>query len=118
MFAHNITIENATQKISLRCNGQRVARTSRALKLHEPPLLPVYYIPRDDVDMTLLKGNTHKTVCPFKGEARYYDLQIGEDTYRNAAWTYDSPHEGVLEIKGFIAFYDSVAALEFDETDE
>ncbi len=108
MFAHNIAIHSAESRITLTCDETVVAQTARALKLHEPPLLPVYYIPRDDVNMNLLQPSPHKTTCPFKGEARYFHLVIGEQRYENAAWTYESPGDEIADIKDFIAFYDSV----------
>lgn len=112
MFAHNITIESADKEVTLRCNGEIIAQTGRALKLHEPPLLPVYYIPRDDVKMALLTPSSHKTTCPFKGDASYYNLAVGDETFENAAWSYESPKDEVAEIKDFIAFYDSIAEID------
>ena len=112
MFAQNLVIESADGTVTLRCNGETVAQTQRALILHEPPLLPVYYIPRDDVNMALLEPNRHKTTCPVKGEAHYYNLRIGDEIFENAAWSYESPHDDVAEIKDFIAFYDSVVDRE------
>lgn len=109
MFAHNITIHQVENEVTLRCGDHIIAKTERALKLHEPPLLPVYYVPRDDIEMSLLTPSTHKTSCPFKGEATYYNLEIENDFYDNAAWSYESPRDEVAEIKGFLAFYDSVA---------
>lgn len=114
MFAHNIVIEPAESKITLTCKGKMVAETQRALKLHEPPILPVYYVPRDDVNMALLESNTHKTTCPFKGEAHYYNLKIGDEVFENAAWTYETPLDDVAEIKDFLAFYDSIVEASKD----
>jgi len=108
MFARNIVIEEAGRRITLTCGDNVVAQSVRALRLHEPPLLPVYYIPRDDVNMALLEPSRHRTLCPFKGEARYFHLTIGDERFENAAWTYESPRDAVAEIKDFIAFYDSV----------
>lgn len=114
MFAHNISITAAEYEITLTCNGETVARTVRAIRLHEPPLLPVYYVPRDDANMALLTPTRHKTTCPFKGEASYFTLEAGGERFENAAWSYESPRDEVAEIKGFIAFYDSVVEISED----
>lgn len=114
MFAHNISVKSAESRVTLTCNGAVVAQTARALKLHEPPLLPVYYIPRDDVHMHLLEPSRHKSICPFKGEAGYFHLNIGGERYENAAWSYEAPKEEVADIKDFIAFYDSVVEISED----
>jgi len=108
MFAHNISIRPVGKTITLRVQDTIIVKTERALELREPPLVPVYYVPRDDVFMEHLQPSKHKTNCPFKGEASYYHVKIGEDIFENAAWCYDSPPDEVAEIKGFIAFYDSV----------
>jgi uncharacterized protein (DUF427 family) len=114
MFAHNIKIEPADYKITLTCNGETVAETERALRLHEPPLLPVYYIPRDDVNMSLITPSRHKTTCPVKGEASYFTLEAGGEKFENAVWCYNAPKDEVAEIMGFIAFSDSVVEIAED----
>ncbi len=114
MFAHNIAINAADYKITLSCNGKKIAESVRSLRLHEPPLLPVYYLPRDDVNMALLIPSRHKTTCPFKGEATYFTLEVDGERFENAAWSYESPNDEVAEIKDFIAFYDSVVEIAED----
>ncbi|MCB9990213.1 MAG: DUF427 domain-containing protein [Rhodospirillales bacterium] len=115
MFAHNISITPVDDKITLTCNGRKIAETQRALKLHEPPLMPVYYIPRDDIDMSLLRPSTHKTTCPHKGQAVYFDLSCGEETLENVGWSYESPKDDVADIKDFIAFFESVVTIEAED---
>ena len=44
------------------------------------------YVPLADVDMTVLKRSSHKTRCPFKGEASYYSIVTADG--KNAIWTY------------------------------
>jgi uncharacterized protein (DUF427 family) len=43
-----------------------VAESSRALRLEEKGYPPVYYLPRDDADMSLLVRTKHYTYCPYK----------------------------------------------------
>ena len=50
--------------------------------------------------MTLFARTAHTTRCPYKGEANYYSLKVGDRTAANAVWTYETPHGQVAAIKG------------------
>jgi uncharacterized protein (DUF427 family) len=45
------------------------------------------------------------TTCPWKGEASYYTLRVGDRVLENAAWTYHQPKEAAAEIADHVAFY-------------
>ena len=69
--AHPISIERNAKRVRVHFNGRVVADTRSALTLREASLRPVQYIPRQDVDMTVLEQTSHRTHCPFKGDAGY-----------------------------------------------
>jgi uncharacterized protein (DUF427 family) len=85
--------------------GRVVADTARALLLQEASYPPVAYVPRQDVDMSLLVHTAHKTHCPYKGDASYYLIRAGERVTENAIWSYEQPKTDVAEIAGYVAFY-------------
>jgi uncharacterized protein (DUF427 family) len=73
----------------------------------------VHYIPRGDVDMTLLARTDNETYCPYKGDASYFSITSGGERTVNAVWTYEAPYEAVASIKDHLAFYsDRVDAIE------
>ncbi len=73
----------------------------------------VHYIPRKDVDMSLLQRTDHRTYCPYKGDCAYYSIALGGQRSRNAVWSYEAPYDAVAEIKDHLAFYpDRVDAIE------
>ena len=72
--------------------------------LREASYPGVRYIPRADVDMTLLKMTDHRTRCPYKGEAFYFSLSAGGKTAENAIWTYETPYPYLSSIAGYLAF--------------
>lgn len=104
---HPITIEPNPKRVVVKFHGRIVADTTRALTLREATLPPVQYIPRADVDMTLLERTTHASYCPYKGDAAYYSLRAGEHQSQNAVWTYEAPYAAVAAIKELLAFYPS-----------
>ncbi len=102
---HPITIERNGHRIIVTVAGRVVADTRDALTLQEASYPPVYYIPRKDVDMTLLERTDHATYCPYKGDGAYYSIPLGGERSVNAVWTYEAPHAAVAAIKDHVAFY-------------
>jgi len=102
---HPITISAAEGTVRVTVAGRIVAESSNALLLEEKGYPPVYYIPRDDVDMSLLARTTHYTYCPYKGDCTYYSIPMGGAKSEFAVWTYEEPYEAVARIKEHLAFY-------------
>lgn len=110
---HPITIEPNPKRVVVRFNGQKIADSTRALALREAKYPPVFYIPRQDVEMSLLGRTDHQSHCPYKGDAAYYSVQVDGREALNAVWTYEKPYEAVAAIKDHLAFYtDRVDAVE------
>jgi uncharacterized protein (DUF427 family) len=52
-------------------------------------------------------------MCPYKGDASYYTIKVGDRVAENAIWSYESPYSAVAEIANHLAFYpDRVDAIE------
>jgi uncharacterized protein (DUF427 family) len=110
---HPITIEPAQTRVVVKAGGRVVADTRRALTLREASYPAVFYVPREDADMSLLARTEHTSWCPYKGQASYYSITPGGERAANAIWTYETPHEAVAAIKDHLAFYpDSVDSIE------
>jgi uncharacterized protein (DUF427 family) len=87
---HPITISPAVGKILVTIAGRIVAESTQALRLEEKGYPPVYYLPRNDADMSLLIRTTHYSYCPYKGDCTYYSIPIGESKSEYAVWTYEN----------------------------
>ncbi|NDL64494.1 DUF427 domain-containing protein [Acerihabitans arboris] len=110
---HPIAIEPNPARILVSVAGRTVADTDRSLTLREADYPPVHYIPRADVDMSLLQKTDHATYCPYKGDCAYYSITPGGPRSVNAVWSYESPYESVAAIKDYVAFYpDRVDGIE------
>ena len=110
---HPITIESNPNQVVVSLAGRTIARTRDALTLREAGYPAVHYIPRKDVDMTLLKRTDHATYCPYKGDCAYFSIPLGGARSTNAVWTYEAPFAAVTSIKDHLAFYsDRVDAIE------
>ena len=96
---HPITISPAEGTVRVTVAGRVVAESTRALRLEEKGYPPVYYLPRDDADMSLLVRTKHYTYCPYKGDCTYYSIPIGGSKSEYAVWTYEKPYEAVATLK-------------------
>ena len=110
---HPITIARNANRVVVKVAGRIVADTRDALILREASYAPVQYIPRKDVDMTLLAPTDHTTYCPYKGDCAYFSIPLGGERATNAVWSYEAPYAAVAVIKDHLAFYpDRVDAIE------
>ncbi|AZQ53257.1 DUF427 domain-containing protein [Burkholderia cenocepacia] len=115
---HPITIERHPLRIVVKAGGKTIADTREALTLREARYPAVIYIPRKDVDMTLLERTSHGTYCPYKGDCAYFSIPSAGERGINAVWTYEQPYESVASIREHLAFYpdriDSIDELPVD----
>jgi uncharacterized protein (DUF427 family) len=102
---HPIEVTPDASHIVIRIGGRVLADTRSALTLREASYPAVHYIPRKDVDMSLLERTDHQTYCPYKGDCSYYSIPLGGDRSVNAVWTYEHPYDAVAPIKDHLAFY-------------
>ena len=110
---HPITIERNPRRVVVSVGGTIVADSRDALILNEAGYPPVQYIPRRDVDMTLLERSAHATYCPYKGDCAYFSIPSGGERAIDAVWTYEAPYDAVAAIRNHLAFYpDRVDAIE------
>jgi len=102
---HPITIERNRSRVIISVAGRIIADTREALTLREATYPAVQYVPRKDVDMSLLQRTDHATYCPYKGDCAYYNIPVGGERSVNAVWTYEAPYASVGEIESHLAFY-------------
>ena len=102
---HPIAITPHSGRVRVIYNDRVVADTTRALALQEKGYRPVFYIPREDAQMALFERSTHTSHCPYKGDASYYSIRVGDSVSENEIWSYEQPFPAVAEIAGRLAFY-------------
>jgi len=110
---HPISITPTAERVVVTLAGHTVADSTSALTLQESNYPGVQYIPREDVDVSLLERTDNETYCPYKGDASYYSVRVGDRLAENAIWTYETPYDAVSQIKDYVAFYpDRVDSIE------
>jgi uncharacterized protein (DUF427 family) len=102
---HRITITPADVHVEVVIDGEKVAESDRPVLLEETGLPTRYYLPREHVRTDLLTPTNRETTCPFKGEASYWSLQVGDDVHENLVWSYESPIPDAEGITGLMCFF-------------
>ena len=67
-----------------------------------------HYFPPQAVDQAFLRPSETTTICPWKGTAHYYSLEVDGDLNRDAAWYYPEPKEAAAKIRDHVAFWKGV----------
>lgn len=67
-----------------------------------------HYFPPDSVNWSHLKSSDKQTVCPWKGIASYYHVEVNGQRNPDAAWCYPKPMEAAEQIKGYVAFWKGI----------
>lgn len=102
---HPITLERARRRWQVRFAGELIADSAHAVVLNEAHYPARIYFPRADVAMDRLVRTDHASHCPYKGDAAYYSVQVGERVAENAVWTYEEPYPAMAAIEGLVSFY-------------
>ena len=68
-----------------------------------------HYFPPESVHREHLRETGSHTTCPWKGVASYYDVVVGDEVNRDAAWYYPETKTAADHIRGYIAVWRGVS---------
>ncbi len=97
--------EATTRHLVVRHRGITIADTRRGVRTLETSHPPSYYFPPADVTMDMLHPTPHRSLCEWKGQARYFDVHVGGEAIVEAAWAYPDPTPAFSCLLGYVAFY-------------
>lgn len=84
-------------------NGAVIAESEDIVTVEGNPYFPASALKQDYV-----RPSAHITVCPWKGTASYYTLEVDGKTNADAVWYYPTPKDAAAEIKDRVAFWKGV----------
>ncbi len=84
--------------------GRVIADTQEGLQLCETASPPTYYFPPQAIAEGVLEPSRHRSLCEWKGQARYFDVVVGRARAPNAAWCYPAARAPFEALAGWIAF--------------
>src|SRR5262249_37875589 len=97
---HRIDTRQTSRHLVVRDGDRVIAETRRPVALYESGFAPRWYVPRDDIDPSVLTSVEGQTFCPYKGLASYYDI----GRRKRAAWSYLEAWPDVARVSGFVSF--------------
>ena len=103
---HRVDVYQTSRPVRVRVNGATLAESTRAKLVVETGLPPRPYLPRADLPAGVLSPSPKRTICPYKGEATYWhlDLPDGGGRIEDAAWSYETPLPEALKAQGYLSF--------------
>ena len=100
-----VDILQSTRRVKVTIDGVTLAETSSPLFLLETTLRTRYYLPPTSVNWKYLSPSDTKTLCPYKGKASYYHVNVNGKVYRDLVWYYRYPTMESAPIAGHLCFY-------------
>ena len=67
-----------------------------------------HYFPRSSLNDEFVRPSATTSVCPWKGTASYYSLEIDGQSNPDAVWYYPEPKEAAAQITDRVAFWKGV----------
>ena len=67
------------------------------------------YFPASSLRQEFIQPSTHTSVCPWKGTAQYYTLNVAGQSNKDAVWYYKEPKQAAANIAGRVAFWKGVS---------
>ncbi|MCY6380142.1 DUF427 domain-containing protein [Hoeflea prorocentri] len=115
-LGYRLAVTPLSGKTVAKCGDVVLAESGDARMMHETRLPSVVYFPRKDIAVKLLATSDHRTFCPFKGTATYWDVQVGDRIFENAAWCYKNALPESRDIEGYVGFMpDILDAVEMED---
>ena len=84
--------------------GQVLAESSRSIFLFETGLPTRHYLPLEDTNRRFLETSDTRTRCPYKGEAQYNHVRLGDTLLKDCAWYYADPVHEAARVRGLVCF--------------
>jgi uncharacterized protein (DUF427 family) len=102
---HKVLEKPVRGKMRAQLGADVLAESSSVIEVVEDQNPPRYYFPRSDVRMDRMVPSATRTYCPFKGEASYFSMELGDGPLPDAAWTLESPYDEHAGLQDHVAFY-------------
>jgi uncharacterized protein (DUF427 family) len=115
---HRLLLHPFPRRVRARFAGEVVLDSTRGALLHESNILPRLYVPLEDVRADLLERTDHASHCPFKGDASYWSVRVGDRVAENAVWTYEEPIAEAAWLRGLVSVYPERMDAWLDEDEE
>ena len=88
-------------------NGEIIAESNDTIVIEGN-----HYFPPSSLKNDFFKESSTHSICPWKGLASYYTIEVNGTTNNDVAWFYPNPSDRAKEIKDYVAFWKGVKITE------
>ena len=112
---HRVDVFESSRPVRVRAGGRVVAESRRPKLLYETSLPVRVYLPRADVAPDVLVPSEKRSVCPYKGEASYWSIEVDGQRLGDAAWSYETPLPEAMKAQGHVSFLGDGVEVEVED---
>ena len=98
-----IDIRRSSRPIRIEVDGAVIAEANWAMHLYETGLPVRFYLPRTSVDWSLLEPSGTRSVCPYKGQAQYFNIIANGKLYRDLVWWYQTTPLDAMAVQNMVS---------------
>ncbi len=109
-----VDVMPSSRHVRVELDDRTIADTHRPTLLFETGLPTRYYIPPGDVHKEYIQPSDLQTRCPYKGQASYWSVKIGDKIHTNIVWGYPDPIPENPKIRGLVCFFNEQVDLYVD----
>jgi uncharacterized protein (DUF427 family) len=109
-----VDILPSSRHVRIEVDGVTVAESASPRLLFETGLPVRYYVPKTHVRMDLLAHTDNASHCPYKGQAEWWSVRVGDIVHEDLAWSYRAPLPESQKIAGLVAFYNEKVDIYVD----
>jgi uncharacterized protein (DUF427 family) len=109
-----VDILPSSRHVRVEVDGVTVAESTSPRLLFETGLPVRYYLPKTHVRMDLLAPTDSASHCPYKGQAEWWSVRVGDKVHEDLAWSYRAPLPESQKIAGLVAFYNEKVDIYVD----
>jgi uncharacterized protein (DUF427 family) len=109
-----VDILPSSRHVRVEVDGVTLAESASPRLLFETGLPVRYYLPKTHVRMDLLTPTDSESHCPYKGQAQWWSVRVGDSLHEDLAWSYRAPLPESQKIAGLVAFYNEKVDIYVD----
>jgi uncharacterized protein (DUF427 family) len=109
-----VDILPSSRHVRVEVDGVTIAESAKPTLLFETGLPVRYYLPKTHVRLDLLAPTETESHCPYKGQAEYWSVRVGDTVHPDLVWSYPTPLPESQKIAGLVSFYNEKVDIYVD----
>lgn len=101
---HRVDVHVSSRPVTVTAAGEVIARSQRPTLVFETSMPVRAYLPRGDVEAGHLRPSDRTTSDPYMGDAIWWHVHAGGETFADAAHSYELPRAEAMKVAGLVCF--------------